>query len=322
MQPGLNLKIPDLQSKFYSALRSQSPSPKPQLTKVQKKKPYSRIISNKNIKSLTIPAFLQVPTGNQTKIKKPSRSLIDQTTNISSVKGDNSQRLQISTPKTKEEIFELVFCEHIKDCQKMLKVGKVKLTKGELKSLHPEFCIDRKVFDACLRCMKHVNRKYFKINEDRDRVFIADTVFSQALFTGVGKECPGKRNTLKYNLVLFPLFLGYWTLVVLDNRMIKVTVYNVDDQQTLAEILDSIKQFIDNELKNYEKKCIQCSSWSNLQLESIKTHPISQTESSAYTLKLAYKLSIKPESDLSQATLSNFRFKLLILLFNHGTLIL
>lgn len=322
MQPGLNLKIPDLQSNLYSALRSQSPSPKPHLTKATKKKPYSRIVSNKNIKSLTIPSFLQTTTGSQGRIKKPSHSLVEDTTNISSVKGETSQRLQVLMPKTKEEIFELVFCEQIKDCQKMLKVGKVLLTKGELKSLHPEFCIERKVIDACLRCMKHVNRKYFKINEDRDRVFIVDTVFSQALFTGVGKECCGKRNTLKYNLVVFPLFLGYWTLVVLDNRMIKVTVYNVDDQQTLAEILDSIKQFIDLELKTYEKKCIQCSSWSNLQLESIKTHPMTQIESSAYLLKLAYKLSIKPDSDLDQSTLSNFRFKLLILLFNHGTLIL
>lgn len=253
------------------------------------------------------------------------QSSLDQTTNISSFKVEKPQKKSspktILTPKTQQEALDLVFTDNLKGSQYLLQVGKNKLKKIELQSLHPEVCIDRKVMDVCLRCFKHINRKMFKMNEDIDRVFIVDTESAQELFTGRCRESIRKKNPLKYNKVLFPLFLGYWTMVVLDNRLIKVSMFNVD-QETEREAFESIKFFIDQELKFHDKKCIQCSSWANLQLESLKTQILTDTQSSAYTLKLAYKLCVNPETELNPATFPNFRIKLLILLFNHGVLIM
>ena len=333
MQPGLNLKIPDLTSNPHLALLSQktkSPSPKPKVHKPLKSlthpAPYLRITSKKSLKQLSIPSFLQTSLRID---HKPTSSIphasLDQTTNISSSKCEKPEKKHSPkknlAPKTQKEVFDLVLTDSIKDSQYLLQVGKVRIKKFELKSLHPEVCIDRKVIDACLRCFKHINRKMFKLNEDIDRVFIVDTESAQELFTGRCKESISAKNPLKYNKVLFPLFLGYWTMVVLDNRLIKVSLYNVD-RETEGEVFESIKFFIDQELKFHDKKFIQCSSWGNLQLESLKTQVLTDAQSSAYTLKLAYKLSVNPETDLNPRTLSNFRNKLLILLFNHGVLII
>jgi hypothetical protein len=317
MQPSLNLRIPDF---------SKSPSPQLGLIKpcksVSFSSPYNRILSSKSLKTLFIPSFLHPSQSHdQVPSKKNSSHLSSEVaTNTSSIKTEDSKMLQKSEPRSYRQIFDLVFNKSQDANELLLKVGQQSLTRGDLQTLEPDSRIDRKVIDACLRCFKHINRKQFKSNEENERVLIIDTSYSESVFTSRVQPMTG-RNPLKYNKVLFPLFLGYWTLVSLDNQCIKLSIFNVFDEETTRKITLSVNEFIKQQLKYHEKKNLESSGWRDLVVENLQTSPTSENYepvSGGLALRLAYKLAVKPSAEVELKTLPNFRFKLLVILFNHG----
>ena len=324
MQPTLNLRIPDFSKvPTKDLIPARSPSPKPPLAKINKtlsiSSPFNRILSTKSLKQLSFPSFLQpVPQSelHQTK-KNTSHFSSDMATNTSSIQTDDSKTQKKPEAKSFREIHEKVFNKALDSSSILLQVGKLKLSREDLQSLHPDCLMDRKVIDACLRCFKHMNRKQFKLNEESERVLIIDTIYSESIFTSKPVAMT-ERNPLKYNKIIFPLYLGYWTLVALDNQSIKLTIFNVFDEETCQKIVQSIRGFIKQQLKFYEKKCLESSGWRNLDVENNRFEMVNEAASAGLMARIAYKIAVKANADVDIKTLPVFRFKLLVILFNHG----
>jgi hypothetical protein len=184
-------------------------SPKPSEIKthhrtVTQSSAYNRIVSNTSIKKLSLPSFLRsssaskedllnkIPLGKMTPVQTS-----DIATDSSSIRTEEVK--QTRTARDPNEFFRSVFRKKQNKDEILLKVGKFELARGDLQTLEPKTFISRNVIDACLRCIKHKNRKFFKSTEVHDRVMIIDTLFSQAVFTEDCKKWPVlDRNPLKY----------------------------------------------------------------------------------------------------------------------------
>lgn len=222
MRSGLCLRIPGMQelSPTSNNLRVSSASssfikpasPKPSEIKthhrtVTQSSAYHRIVSNTSIKKLSLPSFLtqsgnckeevlnKIPMG-----KTLPTQTSDLATDSSSVRTENAKENHCKKKlKDPEEFLKLIFKRKLSKEEILLKVGQYELTRGELQTLDPRSEISRSVIDACLRCIKHKNRKFFKNTEAHDRVFIVDTQMSQKIFTETKQKWPVfDRNLLKY----------------------------------------------------------------------------------------------------------------------------
>ena len=102
-------------------------------------------------------------------------------------------------PQTPEEFIAKIFEKGTPKEETLLQVGKIELSRGELQTLQPKSPLSRNIIEACLRCIKHKNRKIFKSAESHDRVLIINTNFSQHIFS-LNKEIKMhcQRNPLKY----------------------------------------------------------------------------------------------------------------------------
>lgn len=222
MRSGLSLRIPgmheispsgqNLKANSASSSFIKPSSPRPSQIKthhrtVTQTSPYNRIISNTSIKKLSFPSFLRsssaskeeiltkIPIGKMTPVQTS-----DIATDSSSIRNEevklNLAKMDLKDPA---EFFKVVFRKKENKDEVILKVGKFDLARGDLQTLEPKSSISRNVIDACLRCINHKNRKFFKSTEFHDRVFIVDTQFSQLIFTADYKKWPSlDRNPLKY----------------------------------------------------------------------------------------------------------------------------
>ena len=162
-----------------------------------------------------------------------------------------------------------------------------------------------------------MNRKQFKQNKDTERVLIIDTITSESIFTNKQVSI-SKRNPLINNKIIFPLFLGYWTIVALDNQNIKLTIFNIFEEEIIKRVVLSIRGFIKQQLKYHENKCFESSGWRNMIVENNRIDTVNDIVSSGLMVRIAYKIAVKTYAKVDVKKLPVFRFKLLVILFNHG----
>ena len=222
MRSGLCLRIPGMQElsptcnnlKVSSASGSFSKpgSPNPSEIKthhrtVTQSSAYHRIVSNTSIKKLSLPSFLRLNNASRDEIlskipigKATPVQTSDLATDSSSIRTEELKEERVKKVlKDPEEFVKTIFKKKLNKDEILLKVGQYELNRGELQTLEPKSSISRNVIDACLRCIKHKNRKFFKNTEAHDRVFIVDTQLSELIFTKVKQKWPIlERNLLKY----------------------------------------------------------------------------------------------------------------------------
>lgn len=168
---------------------------------------YKRITSNKSLKTLSLPSFLNasltLKSSDKLKLKSEFRFSLtsDCQTDASSTKNLKNHNFSLQpTPKllTQPELLQLIF-EHPMQLETIfLVIKKIQLSYIELKSLKPGSMVSQNVLDSCLLCIKDKNRKFFKSSESHDRVLIFTTRFSQNILGGSEPMLHCKRNPLKY----------------------------------------------------------------------------------------------------------------------------
>jgi hypothetical protein len=225
MRSGLSLRIPGIKelSPSHGSIKSSSmsfsfakpSSPRPSESKNHHRTPthssaYHRITSTMTIKKLSLPSFLRVTRSdcddilNKIPLGKTGVSLNSECpTDSSSIKTSNEDpkkpQSNLLVPQTPQEFISSVFGKTASREEMLLQVGKIKLCRGELQTLHPKTPLSRNIIDACLRCLKHKNRKFFKNAESHDRVLIINTNFSQNIFSSKKEtKLYSVRNPLKY----------------------------------------------------------------------------------------------------------------------------
>jgi hypothetical protein len=105
---------------------------------------------------------------------------------------------------------------------------------------------------------------------------------------------------------------------VVDSKLKKVIVYNVEQNHVVQEIFECLKKFVKRELKTHERKDIDATGWRELRVEVVKVEGVSEIDSAAFTIRLAYKVAINNKAVASPEVLNDFRYSLLIMLYKHG----
>lgn len=350
MRSGLSLRIPGQQElspdnktlKVHSASSSLiktpcSKPPSPILStyhhRSTKSSAYNRIHSNTSIKKQVLPSFLQlsqpssINLSNQIiKLHPKKLQTTDITTDTSCMKTEEQKEIPKKLrEKDPEKFIKKIFTKKLKGEEIVLKVGKIELTRGELQTLDPKHQICRSVIDACLRCIKYKNRKLCKQSELCERGFVFDTKMAQLIFTTDNQGMVFSRNPLKYEyllfrLLIFPLFVEYWTLVLLDSKQKRLSIYNIQNQDIAQEILECVKGFVEAQLKKHERKALEATAWRELNYNLVQ-FPVPDVDSGTLLLYLSYKYCLTPNVPLSCEFFVDFRYTLLVMLYRHGIVV-
>ena len=129
-----------------------------------------------------------------------------------------------------------------------------------------------------------------------------------------------QRNPLKYEYVLFPIFVGFWTLLALNNREKKLEIYNIPAKDLMIEeIFAKVVEFVKRELKFHEKKEIEVTGWRELSYEMIQFGLIDKVDSAAFAIRIAYKIAINNKAQVTHEIMHDFRYNLIIMLYKHGS---
>ena len=123
---------------------------------------------------------------------------------------------------------------------------------------------------------------------------------------------------------MFPLFIGYWTLLVVNNREKNAKYYDpIGIEKNDRKIFNSLYSFIKQEINFHQNRKIENSLWKQLEYTKVNEKaPYDHTDSAVYILNLASKICTNKSTDLSPEVLNEYRTKLLVHLFKYGTKIL
>lgn len=195
---------------------------------------FERIFSGKNVAISAIPQFLvaQRPNAGLTQLdllkfnltpknKKNIQSIdLTESTFVLKEPENKNDRLKISTEKLSdikniEKIIGDIFNPTLPSSEVLISFSKRKLTRKDLVCFKegdlPECVID------CYMSMLKINNRTNRGN-NQERVIVVNSTYSKILFQ-VRKEVPRpKNNIFEYDIMIFPIFDGYWTLLSVNLR--------------------------------------------------------------------------------------------------------
>lgn len=258
--------------------------------------PFQRLTSDINIQSMLLPKFLRTETPqNMKKIKFP---------------------LQVpKKPENFNEIFE--FIQNAKSpMAKLVQVGKIELKKDDLNSLVSGF-VTTTVIDASFTVAKYLNSQFCKGKEGK-RVSIAKTKFSQKLF---GNDvCSAADGDFKCDLMIFPVFVGYWTLLTFNSVDMILSYYDpLNNYKYLKEIIKNFYRYLNKQAQ--KNKNLADKNLKGLVCQKIVNIDVFLEEDSAiYMIKTVMCLCLNEETNLKNEDILRYRGEILILLFQYGKL--
>ena len=258
--------------------------------------PYQKLTSNINLKSMMLPSFLH---SSKTPILHPS-----------------SAKNSIIKPETDEDIIKFVNASRPPIC-KLLTIGKFELKQDDLKSVL-NGNVTTITVDALLTVFKHLNSIGHKRNEGFKKVLIAKTKFTQKLFESDQVEC-GKAG-LDCELMIFPVFVGYWTLLTFSVVDMVVTYYDpLNSCAYLKEILKNFYRYLQRVMRKVEVKTSK--TMKEITYQKIYTNDgLVEEDTAVYMLHTIQMLSISQDTEFNKTEIHQYRQNLLKLLIKYGKL--
>jgi hypothetical protein len=314
-------------------LRSPSPNMRPVSPRLRppnfarKMSPYERITSPKSINNSILPTFLQAKHPGVDDILKKIPTGRVKTADTSNSDAQNRSIKIISMSETficknpaLSDLFSYVFDNKLHQDEVLLRVGKIELKRKELACLRPEKLLPINLIDACLSCIKKKNKKMFQKNNTHQRVIIVKTAFAQKVFQSKEKiSIRSKKSLLNFEYILFPLFIGYWTLLVVNNREMTARYYDpigIEKNEVFAGLFDFLRQ----EISFHQHRTLESTRWKQLNCQRInEVDAFDHFDSAVYVLRMAFKVASNKNITITPQGLNEDRSKLLILLFKYGT---
>ncbi|OMJ68250.1 hypothetical protein SteCoe_34350 [Stentor coeruleus] len=309
--------------------RLRSPSPRARLFN-WRMSPYQRITSPKSIGNIALPSFLRLSCPGTDELLKNfslTRVRTNNSTADTSIFNKCNQQSPISEiiagkGSNSSEFVNYVFDSKLYPEQVLLRVGKIELTRKDLTCLRPGKLLPINLIDACLSCIKKRNKKMFQKSETHQRVIIMKTSFSQKVFQSKEKNAiRSKKNLLNFEYLLFPLFIGYWTILVINNREKTAKYYDpIGIEKNEKQVFKGLFDFLKQEISFHQGKSIESTRWKHLECQRVnEIDAYDHIDSAVYVLRLAFKISTGKDIEISPDVLNEYRTKLIALLFKYGT---
>jgi Ulp1 protease family, C-terminal catalytic domain. len=120
--------------------------------------------------------------------------------------------------------------------------------------------------------------------------------------------------------LLFPINIGYWTLLVVNTKRKHVKYFDpVGIEKNDEMIRTQLYALLKRELNLYENKEIDQTKWQRLEYERINEfEAYDHIDSSVYIIRQAFKFAICKDIQVRPEILKEYRNKLLYLLFKYG----
>lgn len=120
--------------------------------------------------------------------------------------------------------------------------------------------------------------------------------------------------------MIFPIFVGYWTVMILNVRSKCAKFYDpigIEKKDDL--IFDQLLNLLKREIRYHENKSIENTRWMRLEFERITEYEsFFSYDSGAYILKQAFKVATNKDTKIHPEVLVKYRSTLLVQLFKHG----
>ena len=183
-------------------------------------------------------------------------------------------------------------------------------TREELGKVLGESEVPRKAMQAFLKAMNQENRRMMDVQS----VKIFSIAFTQQIFSkGKASTLHSKSDPLKYeypphSLLLFPIYVGYWTLLVVNSRDRSVLYLDPLKRYSYMDgLLVALLQFLKGELVHHLHKRIEHTAWRDIfYRENKETQRFTHAEAPFYVLKHAQGFAKGEHRDLTNRDLVNF----------------
>ncbi|OMJ68347.1 hypothetical protein SteCoe_34240 [Stentor coeruleus] len=233
----------------------------------QPKKGLEKIMSKKNLGVASMPFFVQAKPG-VAKIRIPNDRpstpeasspsplrLNDSYTilqrQISLAVETNNKKLSFS-PTYQEEFNEYVNVLREENATKeVLRILNFVLTAEDFLSFINPGPISYKGIDACLAIFKKKNSEALIRDEAKNNIAISSTSFAWKIFNlAQYDDLHAPTYIMAYDHIIFPIFIGYWTLLVVDTKELIVNYYDIGKSSEYLEgILVNCFRFLQQEIR-------------------------------------------------------------------------
>jgi hypothetical protein len=120
--------------------------------------------------------------------------------------------------------------------------------------------------------------------------------------------------------VLFPIYAGYWTLLVLNIRSKKAKYFDpIGIAKNDSVVSGQLFALMKREIKLRERKDIENTRWLRMEFERVNEFEVYEhTDSAVYVLRQAFRLAICKDIQVRPELLANYRQKLLKYLYKYS----
>lgn len=321
-------------NRTYPRLRSPSPRMRPgsprlqDCTRSRRMSPFEKITSRHSITNTMLPLFLQMQNTGITDILKNIPLAKLKTADTSTIESLKPERLSqfteaiASKTNASSDFLNYVFDSKLNPDQPLLRIGKIELTRKDLSSLRPGKLLPINLIDACLSCYKKKNKKMFKKSDVHPRVVMIKTNFAKKVFHSKEKiAIRSKKYLLNFDYLLFPLFIGYWTLLVVNCKEKSAVYYDpMGIENNDKGIFNCLFEFLKQELSFHQNIGIEKTRWRYLEYKRVnEQEPFDHIDTEIYILRMALKVCTGKNLEISPKEMNEYRKDLIALLLKYGT---
>lgn len=159
-------------------------------------------------------------------------------------------RLRLSNEKIEEvkkieKVQRDIFNPILPQSENVLSIRKRQLKREDLVNLKEGIDLSECLVDCYMSLLKQTNSSRLKYAPDTSKVLIGSATFSQMIFLKGREIAQPKSNIFKYDILLFPINMSYWTLLVVDMKRMTIKLYDpIKEHKTISIIMSRLTRFI------------------------------------------------------------------------------
>ena len=170
--------------------------------------PFDRITSFYSIGNSSLPSFLSIQKLTKNELLKNAFLTKVETADTSMVNMSSANKYIRQLPIIEnitgkgndyDDLMNYIFDSNLLPDQILLRIGKIELSRKDLRSLRIGKLLPINLIDACLSCIKKKNKKMFHKKDSHERVIIVKTSFAQKVLQSKEKvSIRSKKNLLNF----------------------------------------------------------------------------------------------------------------------------
>lgn len=190
-----------------------------------------------------------------------------------------------------ERLLQSISDPHSDPNEALFTTDKERFTRAELGHLVSwESVIPRKVFQAYLSYLQKLHKRRYARGKSIHRLKVIKLDISYAIFNlGRAQTIHTAENIFTLDFLLFPVFVGYWSLLVVNMKEREVSYWDPLKKYLYVEtLLVCLLQFLGAELLLHESRALEQSEWKDIAYKGVgETQVCPRALSQLYVLRHA-----------------------------------